>query len=95
MLTVCNQQRTGVSGGKSRKKLTSPRGETQVGGIRHTLPLSFPFQSMTDDTQILGHCPSCDERISKVWLLLEYEKEDDSKGVWAECPACEEVVAPE
>lgn len=64
----------------------------QMEGTCHTL---LPFPSMPDDTQTLGYCPACGEQISIAWLLVEYEKQDGSEGVWAECPACEEVVAPE
>jgi len=49
---------------------------------------------MSDDTEILGRCPDCEERISTAWALVEYEKEDGTEAVWAECPACEDVVAP-
>jgi len=57
----------------------------------HTLlPLPMP-----DDTQRLGRCPNCDERITTPWLLVEYEKDDGTEGIWAECPTCEDVVAPE
>jgi hypothetical protein len=50
---------------------------------------------MTGDASILGRCPNCDEPISEAWLLVEYEKDDDETGVWAECPACDDVVSPE
>ncbi|WP_191906253.1 MULTISPECIES: hypothetical protein [unclassified Haloarcula] len=50
---------------------------------------------MPDDTQSLGRCPNCDERITTPWLLVEYEKDDGTEGIWAECPTCEDVVAPE
>jgi len=43
----------------------------------------------------LGRCPTCGEDISEVWILVEYEKDDGQTGIWAECPACEDVVAPE
>jgi hypothetical protein len=58
----------------------------------HTL---LPSLCMNADESSLGHCPDCGERISKAWLLVEYEKNDGTEGVWAECPACEDVVAPE
>jgi len=48
-----------------------------------------------DDTQILGRCPDCDESISPGWRLIEYEKDDGTKYVWAECPECGDVVSPE
>jgi hypothetical protein len=50
---------------------------------------------MHDDTQRLGHCPDCGEQIPEAWILVEYEKNDGTEGVWAECPACNDVVAPE
>ena len=50
---------------------------------------------MPDDTQLLGRCPDCGERIPTAWGLIDYEREDDTEGVWAECPSCEKVVAPE
>ncbi|WP_442903396.1 DUF7837 family putative zinc-binding protein [Halobacterium sp. KA-4] len=28
-------------------------------------------------------------------MLVEYETSDGENGLWAECPSCEEVVAPE
>ena len=49
---------------------------------------------MPDDTQILGCCPNCGERIPTAWLLVLYQKDDGTEGVWAECPSCEDVVAP-
>lgn len=50
---------------------------------------------MSDDTQRLGRCPDCDEHITAAWILVEYEKGDGTEGIWAECPACEDVVAPD
>jgi len=50
---------------------------------------------MNSDETVLGWCPDCGERIPDTWLLVEYEKADGTEGVWAECPACEDVVAPE
>lgn len=50
---------------------------------------------MPDDTQRLGRCPDCNERITTAWILVEYERDDGTEGVWAECRACEDVVAPE
>ncbi|WP_437125173.1 DUF7837 family putative zinc-binding protein [Haloarcula limicola] len=50
---------------------------------------------MTRDTSILGLCPDCDEEITPAWLLVEYEQDDGTTGIWAECPACEDVVKPE
>jgi len=50
---------------------------------------------MTDEPEILGRCPDCGEPIASVWRLIEYETDDGSDGVWAECPACGNVVDPE
>ena len=50
---------------------------------------------MNTDDSTLGHCPNCGERIPKAWVLVAYEKENGTEGVWAECPASEDVVAPE
>ena len=49
---------------------------------------------MNTDESWLGRCPECDEDISEAWILVEYEKDDGTEGVWTECPACENVVAP-
>jgi len=48
----------------------------------------------TDDSS-LGQCPECGARISAAWLLVKYSKHDGTDGLWAECPSCEKVVAPE
>lgn len=50
---------------------------------------------MHDDTQRLGRCPDCGEQIPEAWLLVEYKKNDGTEGVWAECPVCDDVIAPE
>jgi hypothetical protein len=50
---------------------------------------------MNIDESSLGRCPNCGESISPGWLLVEYEKTDGTEGLWAECPSCEDVVAPE
>lgn len=62
------------------------------GSLSHapSIPLSMP-----DDTQILGRCPDCGDEIPEAWLLVEYTKDDGTEGIWAECPTCEDVVAPE
>jgi predicted RNA-binding Zn-ribbon protein involved in translation (DUF1610 family) len=49
---------------------------------------------MTPDESPLGHCPECGEVITPAWILVEYQKDDDTDAVWAECPDCEDVVAP-
>jgi len=50
---------------------------------------------MNADESSLGRCPECGEDISEAWVLVEYKKDDGTEGVWAECPACEDVVSPE
>jgi len=50
---------------------------------------------MPNDAEILGRCPDCGESISRAWLLVEYETDDGDTGIWAECPDCDDVVAPE
>jgi hypothetical protein len=50
---------------------------------------------MSTDEASLGRCPECGKRLPTAWLLVEYEKEDGQTGIWAECPDCEDVVAPE
>mgnify|MGYP000733482917 FL=1 len=50
---------------------------------------------MNADESSLGRCPECGEDISEAWTLVEYEKDNGTEGVWAECPVCEDVVAPE
>ena len=50
---------------------------------------------MNADESSLGRCPECGEDISEAWILVEYEKNDGTEGVWTECPACGDVVAPE
>jgi len=59
------------------------------GNVTRSLPLC-----MTSDAS-LGRCPDCGERISRAWLLVEYEKDNGTTGIWAECPSCEDVVSPE
>ena len=51
--------------------------------------------SMNADESSLGRCPECGEDISEAWILVEYKKNDGTEGVWTECPACGDVVAPE
>jgi hypothetical protein len=50
---------------------------------------------MTPDESSLGRCPECGEKIPSEWSLIDYEKEDGTSGVWAECPACDDVVEPD
>jgi len=50
---------------------------------------------MGNDTPELGQCPECDQDISAAHVLVEYEKDDGTTGIWAECPICDDVVSPE
>ncbi|ELZ46392.1 hypothetical protein C463_04249 [Halorubrum californiense DSM 19288] len=50
---------------------------------------------MNADESSLGRCPECGGKISEAWVLLEYQKNDGTEGVWTECPTCGDVVAPE
>ncbi|SDE86821.1 DUF7837 family putative zinc-binding protein [Halorientalis regularis] len=50
---------------------------------------------MNTDESSLGRCPDCGERVPETWLLVEFKRDDGSEGIWAECPACEKVIAPE
>jgi len=61
---------------------------------RHTVTRSLQSLRMTSNSA-LGCCPDCGERIPTRWCLIDYEREDGTEGVWAECPACKDVVAPE
>ncbi|WP_449404868.1 DUF7837 family putative zinc-binding protein [Haloplanus natans] len=50
---------------------------------------------MTTDTSQHGRCPKCEEGIFTVHILVEYEKDDGTTGIWAECPVCNDIVSPE
>lgn len=49
---------------------------------------------MSTQSDVLGTCPECGERLPAATLLIEYET-DDGTAVFADCPACREVVHPE
>ena len=55
----------------------------------------LPPLCMDVDESPVGRCPNCGEDILEAWILVEYEKDDGTEGVWTECPACGDVVAPE
>jgi hypothetical protein len=74
------------------KRLPSGRHAIHVEG---PVPRSFHPVSMPTDDSLLGRCPDCGDPISDAWLLVEYSEDDGTDGVWAECPSCEDVVAPE
>ncbi len=48
---------------------------------------------MSDDSR-LGVCPNCGHDIRPIDELITFERSDDSIGMFAECPSCEEVVEP-
>ncbi len=59
-----------------------------------TRPTPLPT-SMNGDQSTVGQCPECGSSISSGWKLIEYERDDGPLGIFAECPSCNEVVAPE
>ena len=48
---------------------------------------------MTSHQSVLGTCPACDEPIPAGRLLIEY-RTDGGRAMYAECPACRDVVHP-
>jgi len=50
---------------------------------------------MTPDDGVLDWCPDCATKITRAWLLIEYENTEGQTGIWAECPECDDVVEPE
>ena len=42
----------------------------------------------------VGVCPLCEARIDRHDVLIEYERSEGTAGVYAECPACQDVVTP-
>jgi endogenous inhibitor of DNA gyrase (YacG/DUF329 family) len=50
---------------------------------------------VTADAAPLGHCPECGQSVPRGWALIEYERANGERGVFAECPSCEAVVRPE
>lgn len=61
----------------------------------HTNPPQpgFPHMSPQHSSRI-GTCPRCHSEITGFNILIKYESSDGQKAVWAECPACQEVVDP-
>ncbi|WP_449289217.1 DUF7837 family putative zinc-binding protein [Natrarchaeobius chitinivorans] len=49
---------------------------------------------MSANRSTLGTCPRCGASIPSPQLLIEYGT-DEGTGIFAECPACREVVAPD
>jgi len=50
---------------------------------------------MNRNERTLGTCPNCGHLIRAVNELITYERSDNSIGIFAECPSCDEVVNPE
>lgn len=50
---------------------------------------------MSKKDLLLGRCPSCSTPLRWDDLLIEYESEDGTHSVFAECPTCGGVVAPD
>jgi predicted RNA-binding Zn-ribbon protein involved in translation (DUF1610 family) len=42
----------------------------------------------------LGVCPDCERNLPPAYVLIEYERDDGTEGMFAECPECGEVVKP-
>jgi len=42
----------------------------------------------------VGVCPSCETTIDSHDVLIEYERSAGEPGIYAECPACRDVVTP-
>lgn len=43
----------------------------------------------------LGVCPICGVAVPSARLLIEYESEDGTSRMFAECPRCEDPIHPE
>lgn len=57
------------------------------------------FDALSDmsshpDAVLLGQCADCDTPIPSSQLLVSYETADGWPCMYAECPACEEIVRP-
>ena len=50
---------------------------------------------ITGKTPKHGRYLECDESISAAHILVEYEKDDGTTGILAECSVCDDVVRPE
>ncbi|WP_224829177.1 hypothetical protein [Saliphagus infecundisoli] len=48
----------------------------------------------TNETHALGSCPRCSTEIKPLHVLIEYESTPGEQNMFAECPACQEVVTP-
>ena len=50
---------------------------------------------MSQETATLGFCPRCRSAIGEYDVLIEFEYSDGSRGVYAECTDCDDVVSPD
>jgi hypothetical protein len=50
---------------------------------------------MSNTEDGIGQCPVCRYAITAADVLIRYERADDTEGIFADCPACREIVAPE
>ncbi|WP_290810020.1 hypothetical protein [Halovivax sp.] len=48
---------------------------------------------MSSEQSVAGDCPHCRAAVPRSRVIIEYET-DAGPGVYAECPECEDVVAP-
>lgn len=46
------------------------------------------------DGLLLGHCADCEAPVPTDQLLITYTTEDGWPRMYAECPACREIVRP-
>ena len=83
-------RKASVFGPQSRQKLTLKA----VIIIWKELSHAPSTPSMNTDESSLGRCPECSEDILEAWVLVEYNKDDGTEGVWAECLTCGDVVSP-
>lgn len=50
---------------------------------------------MPQNSSSIGRCPRCDTAIPRAYVLIEYETKSGEQAIYAECPDCADVVAPE
>jgi hypothetical protein len=50
---------------------------------------------MTTNATPIGHCPECGRSIPSGWTLIEYERSNGERGIYAECPSCASIIRPE
>lgn len=49
---------------------------------------------MDSGRSLLGRCPRCGSQIESDQLLIKYEDNHERTRLFAECPACTDVVHP-